>query len=442
MKRLLLNDLVRWKNRKDRKPLLLRGARQVGKTWLLKAFGKKYFKNYFHLDCERDAERLRVVFNEDLSPETILRNLSLFLNRPIDIRNDLLIFDEIQNIPRALTALKYFYEDMPQLAVCAAGSLLGVMLSDISFPVGKVEFIDVYPLTLEEFILNGDNPVLYDQYIQGARNGKVSEGLHLKLLEALKTYYVTGGMPEVVDAYLKNKKETTSVIEIVRKKQAELILAYNADFNKHAGKVNALHIASVYKMTALQLAQNMDGSVKRFRFKNVIKGKKGYTELRGPIDWLENARLVAKVPIVNRAQLPLKAFCRENIFKLYLNDVGLLGAMLEIPPAAILLSDYEKGFFVENFVASQLLPTLNSTLYGWQERNSEIEFLLIMDDRIIPLEVKAGHRTKAKSLQQYIRKYQPQSALILSLNKFGSAYPKRNIPLYYAGKLREIVAAG
>lgn len=441
MKRLAEDFLFKWKNKIDRKPLLLKGARQVGKTWLLKKFGEKHFQQYHHIDFERDKYQLSPVFDADLNPQTLIRNLSLVLNMKIDVENDLLIFDEIQNVPRALTSLKYFYEQMPALTVCAAGSLLGITLSDESFPVGMVDFYGLRPINFEEFVINYDKGFLYDTYLESVKTESISKAIHLKLLNILKEYYITGGMPEIVDAYLKRKTADASIFQHIRKKQTDLLKSYQSDFSKHSGKINALHITSVYENVPLQLAQNMDGSVKRFRFKHVVKGKKGFAEVSGPIQWLNNAELIIKVHICNKAEIPLRAFCRDNFFKLYLNDIGLLGAFLEIPPSSILLGNYgiTKGFFIENFVASELIGTLDTPLYGWNERNSEIEFLIANDNMIIPLEVKSGIRTKAKSLQQYQKKYDPSLMIILSERSFsrpGSLI--KNVPIYYAGKLTSL----
>jgi predicted AAA+ superfamily ATPase len=438
MQRLAEDFLLKWKNKKDRKPLLLRGARQVGKTWLLKNFGKKYFSNYHHIDFERDKNQLSPVFDADLNPHTVIRNLSLVLDLNIDIDTDLLIFDEIQNVPRALTSLKYFSEDMSGLAVCAAGSLLGITLSDESFPVGNVEFYTLHPTSFEEFIINYDNGLLYDPYKESIQTKTISPAIHSKLLGILREYYITGGMPEIVNNYLQHKSGDPSVFKTTRIKQMDLFKSYQSDFSKHSGRINALHINSVYENIPMQLADNMDDSVQRYRFKNVISGKKGFSELRGPIQWLESAELIIKVHICNKAELPLRAFCKDNYFKLYLNDIGLLGASLDIPPSAILLGNYgtTKGFFIENFVAMELAQELNNRLYGWTERNSEIEFLINYDNKIIPVEVKSGLRTKAKSLQQYHIKYNPSRMVVLSEKSFSPPGTVReNIPIYYSGKL-------
>ena len=441
MKRLITQKLINWKNKPKRKPLILQGARQVGKTWILKNFGKTEFQNCYHLDFEKNKEEFIQIFNEDLSPKKILINISLFLGTEINIKNDLLIFDEIQNVPRAITSLKYFCEEMPEQAICAAGSLLGISFSEESYPVGKVEHLNLYPLNFEEFLLNHDNKKLYTGFINGVKEKAITSFLHKKLISLLREYYVTGGMPEVLDFYFKNKNKVTNIYNEIRKIQNELLISYMKDINKHSGKTNALHIDSVFNNVPAQLAENIDSSVKRYKFKNVISGKKGYAELQGPIDWLLKAGLITKVQICNKAELPFKAFSKYNLFKLYLFDIGILGAMLELPPSVILLGNYAttKGFFVENFVITEMKASSTSEIYSWAERNSEIEIIIEDKGDIIPVEVKSSLRTKSKSLQQFILKYSPKTAYILSEKMFSFKNEiKKNIPLYYAGKIKEI----
>ncbi len=416
---------------------MIKGARQVGKTWLLKEFGKSHFRNCHYFDFEKEKSKWRPVFENEIDPVNILKNLSLIMNRQIDPKTDLIVFDEIQNIPRAITSLKYFHDEMPETAVISAGSLPGIILSDESFPVGKIEFFNLRPLSFEEFLVNYGNDLLLESYEEAWHKKDISAALHSKLTEVLREFLFTGGMPETSGYFLNNKNET-NVFETVRKKQKDLLNTYQADFAKHAGKVNSVHISLVYQNIPVQLAANIDDSVKRYKFKEAIKGKKGYSELSGPIEWLVNAELIIKVAICNKAELPLKAFTRDNIFKLYYNDIGLLGASLDLPPSAILLHDYgiKKGYFMENYVAQELCQTTDRSLYGWNERNSEIEFLLTDNRGIIPVEVKSGARTKAKSLQQYLIKYSPEKAYILSGAKFiDTDKTKSRIPLYFAGKL-------
>jgi predicted AAA+ superfamily ATPase len=246
-------------------------------------------------------------------------------------------------------------------------------------------------------------------------------------------------MPEAVYAYQHQRQNLPQAFAEVRDIQQNLITAYFRDIAKHAGKVNAVHIASVFENVPMQLAHHREGSVNRYRFKDVIPKKKGFQDLRGPIDWLEKAGLIIKIPVCNRAEIPLEMFCKPNLFKLFLFDIGLLGAMLQIPPGVIYTDDYgsAKGYYAENLVAQQLISSGTLPLYSWTERNSEIEFVTTRDNTILPIEVKAGTRTRAKSLQQYIKKYNPEKAIILS-----ARLPEKSLdsvvhylPLYYAGLL-------
>jgi predicted AAA+ superfamily ATPase len=438
MQRLLYQKLKLWKENNSRKPLLLQGARQVGKTYLLEEFGKKEFVNYHLFNFEKFPQ-YSSIFEPDLNPDRILSELSLAIGKPIDPQTDLIIFDEIQECPKAINSLKYFNEVEENLFVCCAGSLLGVSLSSESFPVGKVDFAHLYPLNFQEFLAATEEQLLIDLWHKSFKEKTIPQIGHTKLWELLKDYYVTGGMPEAVYAYQHQRQNLPQAFAEVRAIQQNLITAYFRDITKHAGKVNAVHIASVFENVPMQLAHHREGSVNRYRFKDVIPKKKGFQDLRGPIDWLEKAGLIIKIPVCNRAEIPLEMFCKPNLFKLFLFDIGLLGAMLQIPPGVIYTDDYgsAKGYFAENLVAQQLISSGTSPLYSWTERNSEIEFVTTRDNTILPIEVKAGTRTRAKSLQQYIKKYNPGKALILS-----ARLPEKSLdsvvhylPLYYAGLL-------
>lgn len=438
MNRHLYASLVTWKQAPDRVPLILRGARQVGKSYLLKAFGRHEFSRCHHFDFEKNGRELIPLFADNLSPQRLVDNLSLFAGVQIDLGKDLVILDEIQNCPAALTSLKYFAEDMPELFVCAAGSLLGITLTGTSFPVGKVCYLDLYPLSFSEFILNLGDELLLHAFEAALEEGGASSVLHSRLWDCLKEYYVVGGMPRIVAHYVSMRERKAEALFNARKQQTELLETYRSDFSKHSGKINALHIASVFENIPVQLASVMDDSVQRYRFKDVLPGKKGYASLTGPIDWLEHAGLVYRVPICQKAQLPLKSFTKANIFKLYLFDVGLLGCMLDLQPATIMLQDYGviKGFFAENFVASELVAGGTKRLYSWSERNSEIEFLLDIDGVIVPVEVKSGTRTKAQSLRQYLIKYDPKLAVMVSGKTLDlGKRPILQIPLYDSGHL-------
>jgi len=380
------------------------------------------------------------LFKENLSPQRLVENLSLVAGIQIEIGKDLVILDEIQNCPEALTSLKYFSEDMPELFVCAAGSLLGITLSETSFPVGKVCYLDLYPLSFYEFLMNMGDDLLLQAFNKSLEEGLASSVLHSRLWDCLMEYYVVGGMPRMVANYFAMRDRKADAMFKVRKLQAELLDTYRGDFSKHSGKTNALHIASVFENIPVQLSSHMDDSVQRYRFKDVLPGKKGYVSLAGPIDWLVHAGLVYRVPICEKAQLPLKAFTKANIFKLYLFDVGLLGCMLDLKPATLMMQDYGiiKGFFAENVVAAELVSGGEKSLYSWSERNSEIEFLLDIDGAVVPVEVKSGKRTKAQSLRQYLIKYNPDLAVILSGKTMAlQDKPVMQFPLYCAGRLAD-----
>lgn len=431
-------DLLAWKRSFRRKPLLLQGARQVGKSYLLESFGQNEFKNYHIFNFELDS-RLNKIFAQDLAPKRILFELSIHLGRKIDAKTDLVIFDEIQECPRAITSLKYFCENAPELALCCAGSLLGVKLSSESFPVGKVEFLDLYPMRFEEFLLALDDRMLLELLPSALETGNLPEIAHTKLWERLKEYFVTGGMPQVVSSYVSLHEDRAEAMRQARVLQKGLIESYYKDFAKHSGKTNSIHIVSVFENVPMQLAKNIEGSVKRYRFKDVIRRKRSFAELQGPINWLEKAGLLIKVKVCNRSELPLEAFCKDNFFKLLVFDIGLLGCMLDLPPETVLQQDYgiTKGYFAENYVAQEFVAAGHKRLYSWTERNSEIEFLRVIDGKIVPVEVKAGTRMQAKSLKQYILKYTPEMAIKISGNPLtiSSNQEIRNIPLYLAGRI-------
>lgn len=436
MQRKMMDRLVQWKQSKGRCPLLLKGVRQVGKTYLLQEFGRIYFSKCHHLNFEKDRG-LAALFEPDLIPRNILERLSFYRDETIKIGEDLLIFDEVQECPRALTSLKYFQEDCPELHICAAGSLLGLHLTSTSFPVGKVTFETLHPLSFEEFLMATEDKAL--PFFQKLHSqDKLHEIYHSHLWEQLKIYFFVGGLPEVVKIYKENKNNLFEAFSLVRKKQEDLLRSYYSDIAKHAGKVNAMHIERIFQSVPAQLNQVQDGSVVRFKFKDVIPGVSHYSRLVGAIDWLEATGLVIKVHITNSGLFPFHSYSKENLFKLMLFDVGLLGYMCKLTPKIILEANYGtyKGFFAENFVAQEFVASGMQSLFSWQEGNAEVEFLLEIDGQAIPIEVKSGSITKAKSLRVFSEKYKPPYQVIFS-GKTLDAGPERNIryyPLYLAGK--------
>ena len=432
-----MSRLLRWKEREDRKPLLLKGVRQVGKTHLLKEFGRLHYPQVHYFNFEKQPE-LAKLFEKDLVPTRILEDLRFAQNRSINVHEDLVIFDEIQECPKALTSLKYFQEDCPELHLCAAGSLLGVRLNPGSFPVGKVMFETLRPMSFEEFLMATDDkalPILH----QLTPKDKIPDMVHEHLCTQLKHYFITGGLPESITTYRTHKDNLFEAFSLVREKQIYLLQTYYADIAKHSGKVNAMHIDRVLKAVPEQLSHVQDGSIGRFRFREVIPKISHYDRLVGAIDWLEAAELVIKVHITETGMLPFSAFAKENMFKLLLFDVGILGLMSNLSPQTLLDGDYGtfKGYFAESFVAQQLLYAniQNEKLFSWQEGGYELEFIMDVEGKAVPIEVKSGHNTKAKSMKMFAKKYNSPHEILFSGEPLDAGHAKglQKYPLYLAG---------
>lgn len=436
MKRTIIKELIAWKDIKERKPLILRGARQVGKTYILQAFGKKYFPNYHYLNFEKD-DQLGSLFEKDISPTRIITELQFYLDTSIDTKHDLVIFDEIQRFPRALTALKYFREQMPELALCSAGSLLGISLADDSFPVGKVTFMDLYPLSFDEF-LEGIGKL---RLAETLRTHNLQEPLpqiaHDQLWDLWKNYLIFGGLPEAVNIYRERLENLYKAIQATRRIHRDLLDTYMADIAKHSGKVNAQHIERLWRNVPIQLARTQEGGAPKFRFKDAVPGLRGYERLSSPLCWLEKARLIIRTSIVNRAVTPLIGFAKENRFKQFFLDVGLLTAVSNIDPNLILKYDYGsyKGYVAENFVAQELRASGVRELFCWEGRTSEIEFLLETPSGIIPLEVKSGRVTRSKSLNVFEQRYHPKQSIVLSAKNVKISGSRLYVPIYSAGQM-------
>lgn len=442
MQRLLFERLKEWRKEKKRKPLVLKGVRQSGKTFLLKEFGEKCFKKTHYLNFEKEPA-LSELFSSSLSPKAILEKLSFHLNTSIDVDEDLVIFDEIQECPYALTSLKYFCEELPQLTLCAAGSLLGLHLNEASFPVGKVTFETLRPLNFEEFLMASQDKSL--SFFQNfGSNSSIQAQAHEHLMLLLKHYFVVGGLPEAVLTYLENKEDLFEAFQKVRKKQQDLIHAYYADIAKHAGKANAMHIDRILRSIPALLEKEYDGSTKRFKFKGVIPKVSHYDRLARAIDWLEMTGLILKIHTLNTARVPLKGYIRESFFKLFLFDVGLLGAMVDLDPKTILDYAYGsyKGYFAEVFVAQEMVSTKEVDLFSWQEKQSELEFLQEFEGQLVPIEVKSGPSRKASSLKVFSQKYHPKKQVMISADPLESAKDLKiqKVPLYWASKWRHLVA--
>ena len=440
MKRSLTARLEAWKQVESRKPILLQGARQVGKTYLLEQFGNDHFQAFHRFDFAEEPA-LCSIFDADLRPERIVRDLGLARDTDIDLEQDLLILDEIQRCPKALASLKYFAEKMPQAFVCGSGSLLGLGLSEDLFPVGKVERLQLYPMTFREFLLGMGCERLEEARSSATRHAPLPEVVHNKLWEYYKYYLVTGGLPEVVSTFRQHFDRLPEAFTQTRRLQYSLIEDYTNDIAKHSGKLKAVRIESVFRSVPIQLARETCG-VHKFVFRGVLDTGSRYSTLEGPIAWLKKAGLVHKVMISSRAELPFDATANERRFKLYMFDVGLLGAMLELTPKTIFAYDYGhyKGYFAENAVLTELVARWHRSPHCWQSGTSEIEFLLDIDGEVVPVEVKAGINTKAKSLSVFRAKFRPRHSLLLTAAPMASmGDASAHLPLYLADRFPEAV---
>lgn len=436
MKRDIYAQLLSWKSSSRRKPLLLQGARQTGKTFLLKKFGLNEYDRLIYCNFEEDPG-LDGFFQQDLNPERIIAELSLYKNQEIHPENDLLVFDEIQISNRALNSLKYFLEEMPDIHIASAGSLLGVKLSTPgSFPVGKVNFMQLYPMTFLEF-LTAMGETKYRKLIENIKALiPLSEALHQSLVNLLRIYYFVGGMPEAV----KHFSNTGNGREI-RDIQQEIIKSYILDFAKHAPPTEIPKLTLIWESIPKHLAKEN----KKMVFSAIKKGARGRS-YENALTWLEDAGLIHRAFAVETAKQPLKHYSDTACFKVYALDVGLLGALANSPVELLvqgerLFNEYE-GAFVENYVTQQLISHFPQSLYYWRSKGgkAEIDFLCEFVDRIFPFEVKAGINPKSKSLKSYDNQFKPDQLMrtnLLNLKKDGKVC---NLPLYAISQLNTLLA--
>ncbi len=347
--------------------------------------------------------------------------LEFLLKINIDINNDLIIFDEIQECPQAITSFKYFEQELKQLDIIGAGSHMGLLKNEESFPVGKVNFLYMFPMTFAEFVQAIDESAF--SYLNHF-NFEIPFSLvvHTRLLELFSLYSITGGLPEVVSAFkAKLSYNIKEGIIAARTIQEELIEGYRSDFSKYSGVVNANHINSVFDAIPYQLSKEHNEGVKKFKFKNVIPNRKGFEVIRGPLSWLSESRLCIKSFIAKKSGHPLISYCDDNKFKVFLFDIGILNCMLNIPPEIISSKDLDsfKGFMLENFVAQELFAATNKNHISWQQGISELEFLITNGKEIVPIEVKSATRSRrAKSMDAYIARYSPTQAIKLTRQNF------------------------
>lgn len=443
-------QLLTWKNSRDRKPLLLQGARQVGKTYLLKAFGAEHFPKLHVLNFE--DTRLHTLFEHGpVDIESALLRIQTQLGTEIDRERDVLFFDEIQDYPVAIHALKYFNENTPELAIMCAGSHIGISGSEHPFPVGKVHFETLYPLSFGEF-LHHYKPLLRKSLLLAVENVQLDEFVHQKLWEVYLLYSIVGGMPEAVVAFLDNKDVYAGLIS-ARDVHRALIKGYINDFSKYTTKAMAHRIRSVFQSIPGQLQAVHDKSTQRYKFKGIVSNYTKYAQLQEPIDWLVISGLVLKTPVIDTPRVPLDAYKKPNLFKLMMLDVGLLNTQLDMDLKTVFdqsKASY-KGFVAENFVLQQLFTGAPKNYFSWTNGRNEIEFVFSHNSEVIPIEVKSSSRTRSKSLSEYKKKFSPTLAVKLSaqnlrLEDSSTSEPKThfhlNAPLYmaeYIGEMCETV---
>lgn len=425
MKRDIYQQLIKWKNSPQRKPLILRGARQVGKTYILEDFGSREYADVAYFNFEESPD-LRDFFSGRLSPDKILQFLSIYREKKILPEDTLIIFDEIQNSPNTLTSLKYFCEKAQDYHIVAAGSLLGVKVGQSApFPVGKVSFFDLYPMSFAEF-LDAVGKSQLRAYLEEASFEPVAESFHVELIELLKIYYFVGGMPEAVGQYVQD-----SDLNMVRRIQGEILTAYTMDFSKYTTRTEAIRLAATWASIPVQLAREN----KKFTYSEISKNARA-REYSEAIQWLVDAGLVIKVHNTHTPKLPLAAY-KEEKFKLYFLDVGLLGAMINVSQHSIvqgnsLFSEFN-GAFVENYVAQEFTACGQKELYYWTSKNmAEVDFVVSFQDSVLPFEVKAGVSKQKKSLRVYGEKYHPPVLSRSTLMNFKEDGGIRNYPLYAA----------
>lgn len=428
-----IEELKKWKEAKNRKPLIVRGARQVGKTWLMQEFGKKFYEKYAYINFD-DNIRMEKLFEGDFELEKIIQGLKIESGINIEPENTLIIFDEIQENPKAMKALKYFYENANEYHIISAGSLLGVALHEgTSFPVGKVDFIDLTPLSFFEFLQAIDTPDLVK--LLKSNDFDMISIFSTTFKEYLKLYYYIGGMPEAVSSYSENKN-----LKEVRKIQKRLLEAYEQDFSKHAPTNIVPRIRQLWNNIPTQLAKEN----KKFIYGLVREGARA-REYEIALSWLIDCGLIYQVNMVNNSKIPLSAYQNFNAFKLYLLDVGLLSAMAGIDDKTILegneIFEEFKGSLTEQYVLCQLKQCTELDVFYWSSDTgtAEIDFITQIGRKNVPIEVKASENLQAKSLKVFVQKYDTKVNVRTSMADYKKEDWLVNIPLYSIGNIEEIL---
>ena len=423
MKRFILEELIKWKESKYRKPLILKGARQIGKTYILKQFGEENYEGvaYFNFDHDEDLYNL---FENTKDPKRILEQLAFIYGKAIMPEKTLIIFDEIQECPNALNSLKYFQEEANEYHIVCAGSLLGIRLSHTSFPVGKVDFLNMYPMTFSEFLIADkcENLVEYMKSIKKIEN--IPDIFFKQLEEKLKAYFIIGGMPEAVQIWVNEKN-----MELVNNVQENILKAYESDFSKHTQNSEANKISLIWNSIPSQLAKEN----KKFLYQTIKESARA-REYESALNWLNDANLIYKIYNVTKTDFPLKAYNDLCSFKIYMNDVGLLRKMANLDSRIVIEGDklFEefKGAFTENYVLNMLNVIFNNVPNYFTYDRHEIDFVIQYKNKIIPIEVKASKSTNNISLTRYNEKYNNDLSIRLSMNNLAKDGKVVNIPLF------------
>lgn len=433
MYRAAIEKLYKWKEKKHRKPLIIEGARQVGKTWLMKEFGSRAYKDTVYINFDSNS-RMAELFTSDLNIERLIMGIELYVGRKIDSNSTLLIFDEVQEVPRALSSLKYFYENAPQYHIVCAGSLLGIALHEgTSFPVGKVDFLSLYPLSFKEFLM----ATVGKRFAEILENQDYLMITHFKqtYIDALKQYYFVGGMPEAVQSFVEEKN-----FNEVREIQKRILSAYEQDFSKHAPIGIVPKIRMIWSSIPSQLAKEN----KKFIYGLVREGGRA-KEYEGAIMWLCDCGLVHKVSRVNAMGIPLKAYEDLKAFKLFFLDVGLLGCMTGLRQRTLLdgndLFTEFKGALTEQYVCQQLktIDDLGVYYYTNDRGSCEVDFIIDTGEQIVPVEVKAEVNLKAKSLKTYCEKFNPEFSVRTSMSDYKKEDWLINLPLYAVEEIGRVI---
>jgi hypothetical protein len=434
MYRKSLEKLRQWKNKKSRHPLIVMGARQVGKTWLMREFGRTEFDDVCYINCE-NADKIAGIFEGSINPQRIIDFLGAYHGKKIQPQTTLIIFDEIQEIPRALTSLKYFAEEAPEYAICCAGSLLGVTLHEgTSFPVGKVDFMTLNPLSFREFLTACGEEMLLE-WCEKHFSEEIPDLMAEKLTDYLKKYMVIGGMPSVVNVWLE-----TGDYGLVTEEQRRLLLSYENDFSKHAPQSIVPKIHHVWNSIPSQLAKEN----KKFIYGLAKEGARA-REYEDALMWLKDSGVIRRIGCVNSGKLPLKAYEDLKSFKIYHLDVGLLRTLCEIDASIILEPEAVfrefSGTFTEQFVLQELTSLeIAPSIYYWTEgAMAEVDFIFAYKNMVIPVEAKAGLNVHAQSLKSFRQKYNPKVSIRTSLKNFKIDGGLYNVPLYMLWNIEKMI---